>query len=127
MSQGAIVAKKTTDAETTHARDFLLTFGRRYHVHNPAAGRNASRDVPFRAMTPQSRPKPNHGRQPSSSSIARQSQIASASSSAERLVSHIARVHQNMTLGSSAHAHADHRATFSENMRRAMRKIGMHV
>jgi len=32
-----------------------------------------------------------------------------------------------MTLGSSAHAHADPTATFWEKMRRAMRKMGMQV
>jgi hypothetical protein len=36
-------------------------------------------------------------------------------------------VHQYITLGSSAHAHADPTATFTEKIRRAMRKIGIHV
>ena len=47
--------------------------------------------------------------------------------SAARLVSQIARVHQKITLGNSAHAHADPTATFSEKIRRAIRKIGMQV
>ena len=39
----------------------------------------------------------------------------------------MARVHQNITLGSKAHAQADPTTTFSEKIRRAIRKIGMHV
>ena len=48
-------------------------------------------------------------------------------SRAARLVSQMARVHQNITLGSKAHAQAAPTATLSENIRRAIRKIGMQV
>ena len=50
-----------------------------------------------------------------------------AMSRAARLVSQIARVHQNITLGSKAHAQPEPTPTFSEKIRRAIRKIGMHV
>jgi hypothetical protein len=36
-------------------------------------------------------------------------------------------VHQNITLGSKAHAHAEPTATLSEKTLRAIRKIGMQV
>src|SRR5579863_6407161 len=119
-------AKKTTDANTTHANDRLPLFARRYQAHNPAAGRNASSDVPFSATIPHNSPNSNHGSQPSRSSMVSVSQNRIARSSAERLVSHTARVHQNMMLGSKAHAHAEITATFSENMRRRSeeRRVG---
>ena len=50
-----------------------------------------------------------------------------AMSRAARLVSQMARVHQNITLGSKAHPHAEPTATFSEKIRCAIRKTGMHV
>src|ERR1700746_2618395 len=71
--------------------------------------------------------KQSQGTQPLRSSMVRASHITPASSRADRLVSQTARVHQNITLGSSAHAHADMTATFSENIRFAIRKMGMHV
>src|SRR5580692_6297080 len=120
-------AKKMIDASTTPANDRLPSFARRYQTHNPAAGRNESREVPFRAMSPQSNPNSSQGSQPSRSSSVRASHRTVVSSRAERLVSQTARVHQNITLGSSAHAHADMTATFSVNIRFAIRKIGMHV
>src|ERR1700686_1309293 len=120
-------AKKTIEASTTPENDRLPPFARRYQIHNPAAGRKESREVPFRAIRPQSTPNSSQGSQPSRSSRVRASQITVASSRADRLVSQTARVHQNITLGSSAHAHADITATFSENIRFAMRKIGIHV
>src|SRR5246127_1765283 len=120
-------AKKTTDASSTPAKDRLPAFARRYHAHSPAAGRNASSDVPFSATIPHSSPNSNQGSKPSRSSMVSVSQKRIARSSAERLVSHTARVHQNIMLGSKAQAHADPTATFSENMRRAIRKIGTHV
>ncbi len=76
---------------------------------------------------PQSNPNSNQGRRPSRSSRVRASQISVANRSADRLVSHTERVHQNMTLGNKAQAQADPTATFSENMRRATRKIGTQV
>src|ERR1700758_606392 len=120
-------AKKTTDASTTPAKDRLPFLVRRYQAQSPAAGRNDSREVPFRAIRPQSNPNSSHGSQPSRSSSVSASQKTVASSRAERLVSQTARVHQNITLGSSAHAHADPTATFSENIRFAIRKMGTHV
>ena len=50
-----------------------------------------------------------------------------ASKSADRLVSQTHFVHQYITLGSRAHAHADPTATFSEKIRLAIRKIGTQV
>src|SRR6476661_2284037 len=127
MSHGVRHAKKTTDASSTPAKDRLPLFARRYQAQSPAAGRKESREVPFRAMSPQSNPNSSQGSQPSRSSRVRASQKTVASSRADRLVSHTARVHQNITLGRSAHAHAAPMATFSENIRFAIRKIGTHV
>src|SRR5579872_2283599 len=120
-------AKKMTAASTTPAIDRLPHFARRYHVHNPAAGRNDSREVLLRAVMPQSSPNLIHGSQPSRSSMVSASQKIVVRSSAARLVSHTARAHQNMTFGSKAHAQAEPTATFSENIRCAIRKIGMQV
>src|SRR5580658_10061811 len=120
-------AKNTIEASTTPPKDFLPRRVRRYQAHNPAAGRNDNKEVLLSAMMPQSNPNSNHGSQPSRSSIVSASQIIVVSSSAARLVSQIARVHQNMTLGSRAHAHAEPTATFSEKIRRAIRKIGKQV
>ncbi len=119
--------KKTTDASATPAKDRLPHLARLYHAHNPAAGRNDSREVLFNAAIPHKEPNANHGVQPSRSSIVSASQKIVASSSADRLVSQTQRVHQNMTLGSKAHDHADHMATFDEKTRRAIRKIGTQV
>src|ERR1039458_1009712 len=120
-------AKKMTDANTTPANDRLPRRARRCHAHSPAAGRNDSREVLLNAVMPHSSPNCNHGIQPSRSSRVRASQKIVVSSSAARLVSQIARVHQNSTFGNNAHAHADPTATVSEKIRRAIRKIGTHV
>src|SRR3954451_8119026 len=120
-------AKKMHDASTTPPNDRFLTLERRYQAHNPAAGRNASREVPFHAISPHSPPNASQGPQPSRSSIVSATQKTVVSSKADKLVSHPARVHQNITFGSSAHAHAEPTATFSENMRFAIRKTGMQV
>src|SRR3974390_64443 len=85
------------------------------------------RDVLFNATIPQSSPNSSQGRQPSRSSMVSESQRITASRSADKLVSQMARVHQNMTLGSRAQAHAEPMATFSENIRRAIRKMGRQV
>ena len=76
---------------------------------------------------PQSSPNANQGGHPSRSSRVRASQKTAVSNNADRLVSQTQRVHQNMTLGSRAQAHDEPTATFSENIRRAIRKIGAHV
>src|SRR5215469_7611902 len=120
-------AKNTIDASTTPAKDLLPTFARRYQAQSPAAGRNDNREVPFSAMTPHNAPNSSQGSQPSRPSNVSASQKTVVRSRAERLVSQTARVHQNITLGSSAHAHAAPTATVSENIRLAIRKIGMHV
>ena len=136
-SQGVTQAKNTIDASTTPARDRrvidcpamdrLPPFARRYQAHNPAAGRNDSSDVLVSAAIPHSSPNLIQGNQPSLSSRVSASQKIVASSSADKLVSHTQRVHQNMTFGSKAHAHAEPTATFSEKIRRAIKKIGMQV
>ena len=126
-SHGAMQAKKTIDASTTPPRDRLPHCARRYQAHNPAAGRNESREVLLNAVMPQSKPNSIQGIQPSRSSRVRASQKIVVSNNAARLVSQIARVHQNMTFGSRAQAHAEPTATFSEKILRAIRKIGMQV
>src|ERR1051326_5185620 len=120
-------AKKTADANTTPASDDLPSLERRYHAHNPAGGRNDSREVLFKATMPQSNPNANQGSHPSRSSNVSANQTITANSSADKLVSQTARVHQNSTLGSRAQAHADPTATFSEKILRAIKKMGMHV
>src|ERR1700746_935850 len=120
-------AKNMSDASATPANDRFPRFALRYHAHRPAAGKNESREVPFKAISPHNTPNPTQARQPSWSSSRSASQNAVASSKAERLVSHTARVHQNITLGNKAHAHAEPTATFSENTRLPIRKIGMQV
>src|ERR1700739_162718 len=120
-------AKKTADASTTPSNDFLPRLARRYQAHNPAAGRNDSSGVLFSAAMPHNNPNSNQGMSPSRSSMISASQTIMVSRRADRLVSHTERVHQNITLGSKAQAQAEPTATFSENIRCAMRKMGMHV
>src|ERR1700719_3237018 len=110
-SQGAMHARKTTDANTIPAKDRLSRCARWYHAHNPAAGRNDSREVLLSAARPQSSPNSIHGCKPSRSSRVRASQKIVVSSSVDKLVSQIQRVDQNMTLGSRAQAHAEPIAT----------------
>ncbi len=55
------------------------------------------------------------------------SQKITANSRVEKLVSHTQRVHQYMTYGRRPHVQAEPTATFSEKIRRAIRKIGMQV
>src|SRR4051794_14528409 len=117
----------TRDAKTTPARERFPDLARRYHAHKPAAGRNDRREVLFRAARPHNAPKVIQGNQPSRSSNVSASQQTTESNSADRLVSQIQRVHQKMTLGNRAHAHADPTATCLEKIRRAIRKIGRHV
>src|ERR1700690_313774 len=122
-----MVAAKNSEASATPASDDLPLFDDRYQAHNPDAGRNESREVLVNAATPQSIPNAIHGITPARSSISIVSQKITASSSAARLVSHTARVHQNMAKGSSAHIQEVQTATFSLKHRLAMRKIGMQV
>ena len=126
-SHGVMQAKKTTEASTTPPIDFLPRCARRRQAHSPAAGRNNRSAVPFNAVMPQRNPNSNQGSQPSRSSKVRASQTMAASSSADKLVSQTQRVHQNITFGSNAQAHAEPTATLSEKMRLAIRKIGMQV
>src|ERR1700733_7668303 len=120
-------AKKTTEARTMPAIDCLPRCARRYQAHNPATGRNESREVLVSAAIPQSSPNWIHGSRPSRSSRVNASQKIAASRSADKLVSQTQRVHQNITLGSNAHPHVEPTATFSEKILRAIRKIGTHV
>src|SRR5947209_5089849 len=117
----------TMAASTTPEIDRLPRLARRYQAHKPDAGRKESNDVLLSAARPQSKPNCSHGSKPSRSSNVRVNQKMVAMSRAARLVSQMARVHQNITLGSKAHAQADPTTTFSEKIRRAIRKIGMHV
>src|SRR4029077_8266449 len=93
---------KSKEANPPPANERLPRFQRRYHAHNPAAGRNASREVLVRAAIPQTSPNWSHGVSPSLSSRSSVSQKMSASSSAARLVSQTQRVHQNITDGKTA-------------------------
>ena len=120
-------AKKMTAESTTPVSDRFPIFARRYQAHNPAAGKNDKREVLVSAMIPHSRPNSSQGHDPSRSSSVNVNQTTVANSSADKLVSQIHRVHQNMTFGSSAHAHADPTATLSEKIRRAILKIGTQV
>src|SRR4051812_24883209 len=107
-------AANIKEAATTPISDFLPCLARCLQAHTPAAGRNESSEVLFNAAIPQSNPNSSHLHKLSRSSSVSASQKIAASSSVERLVSHIHRVHQNITFGSNAHAHDDQTATFSE-------------
>src|SRR6267143_3669933 len=96
-SQGAMQAKKIAAATTTPLSDGLYFFARRYHAHNPEAGKNATSTVLASAASPQSSPNASHGFRPSRSSMVSVSQKRLVSRSAEKLVSHTQRVHQNIT------------------------------
>src|ERR1700722_1461305 len=120
-------AKKTAAASATPTSDFLPRCERCHQAHSPAAGRNDNNVVLSKAATPQSNPNSSQGSQPSRSSSVSASQKSVVSNSADRLVSHTQRVHQNMTFGNRAQAQVEPTATFSEKIRRAIRKIGMHV
>src|SRR5271154_1577103 len=95
--QGVTQAMKTTEASTTPANEGLCRFVRLYHAQNPEAGRKAINTVLFSAAIPQNRPNQSQGPSPSRSSMVNANQKITANSSAEKLVSHTQRVHQNMT------------------------------
>src|SRR5258708_40238495 len=120
-------AKNKTEASTTPANDGLPRLARRYQAHNPEAGRNASSTVLLRAVIPQSKPNSSHALRPSRSSRASVSQKIVAINRADRLVSQTQRVHQYITCGSRVQVQAAPMATFSENIQRAVRKIGTQV
>src|SRR3954470_14217511 len=111
----------------TPAKDRFPVLHRRYHGHNPDAGRNVTSEVLVSTATPQSRPNAIHGVAPSKFSNSNASQKIIASKNAARLVSHTQRVDQYMIVGNSAQPHALHTATFSLKHLRAIRKIGTHV
>src|SRR6478609_11734861 len=92
-----------SDASTIPASELLPRFHRRYHTHNPEAGRNASREVLVSPAIPHRNPNSNQGLSPFRSSRSSASQKISASRKAARLVSHTQRVHQYMTGGITAH------------------------
>src|SRR6267154_1715753 len=124
---GVMQATNTSAASTTPVMEGLSRFARRYHAHNPAAGRNASREVLVRPAIPHSSPNCSHEVNPFLSSRSRVSQKMRASSSAARLVSHTQRVHQYMTGGNTAQSQAVQTASFSLKHFLAIRKIGMQV
>src|SRR5271170_1169192 len=120
-------AAKTRDERMTPPSERLPILTRWYQTHNQETGRNANSAVLVSAATPQSKPNCNQGFNPSFSSIVSVSQKTTASSSAARLVSHTQRVHQKITVGSSAQVHELHTATLSSKHLFAIRKIGMQV
>jgi hypothetical protein len=122
-----MAAKKKIAAKATPAKDRFPVLHRRYHVHNPDAGRNVTREVLVNTATPQSKPNAIHGITPSRFSNSNANQKIIASKQAARLVSHTQRVDQYMTVGNSAQPHALQTATFSLKHFRAIKKIGMHV
>ena len=93
----------------------------------PDAGRNASSTVLFSAAMPHSRPNSSQGIMPSRSSMVSASQKITASNNADRLVSHTQRVHHDIDIGQKSPSPGGPTATFSEKIRRAIRKIGMQV
>src|ERR1700757_5062980 len=122
-----MAATKKAEAKPTPPKDPFPLFDRRYHAHNPEAGRNESNETFVSAATPQSTPNPIHGVGPFKSSSFRVSQKIKASSNAARLVSHTQRVDQYITEGNSAHVQADQTATFSLKHLREIKKIGSEV
>src|SRR5258708_37594230 len=78
---GVMQATNTSAASTTPVMEGLSRFARRYHAHNPAAGRNASREVLVRPAIPHSSPNCSHEVNPFLSSRSRVSQKMRASSS----------------------------------------------
>src|SRR5260221_201457 len=124
---GVMQTTNTNEASATPVSEGLPRFQRRYHAHNPEAGRNASREVLVSPAIPHSSPNESHGFSPFLSSRSRVSQKISASSSAARLVSHTQRVHQYMTGGITPHSQAVQIASLSLKHRLAIRKIGMQV
>src|SRR5882724_1158452 len=105
-------AKNMIEATAIPPTDRLPLFARRYHAHNPEAGKKASMEGFVSAAIPHSRPNSSQGRRPSRSFSSSVSQKIIASSNAARLVS------QN---------HDAHTATFSLKQRRAIKKMGMQV
>src|SRR5436305_8322323 len=108
-----MAAKKKIVAITTPAKDRFPVLDRRYHAHNPDAGRNVTSEVLVRTATPQSTPNPTQGMAPSRFSNSNVSQKMAARKKAARLVSQTQRVDQYMTVGSSAQPHALETATLS--------------
>src|SRR5215472_10829537 len=97
MTHGALQARNRTDASTIPPSDDLPSCLRRYHTHNPDAGRNDKSDVLLRVATPHKNPNMAHGFHPSFSSNSRVSRKRLANSNAERLVSQTTFVDQNIT------------------------------
>src|SRR6185503_3768285 len=122
-----MVAKKKVAASATPANERFPVLNRRYHAHNPDAGRNVTSEVLVNTATPQSKPKPTQGLAISRFSSSNVSQKIIVSKNAARLVSQTQRVDQYITVGSKAQAHALQTPTFSLKHLRAIKKIGMHV
>src|ERR1700742_747106 len=124
MVQGAMQARKMTDASATPANDCLPNFQRRRQIHRPETGRNASREVLSNAAAAQSNPNSPQGhrtggrfwvsgstcaapasvRDDSHSSITRVSQKSRVSKKAAMLVSQTQRVAHAIIGGNNAHS-----------------------
>src|SRR5947209_18513093 len=113
-------AKNMIEATAIPPTDRLPLFARRYHAHNPEAGKKASMVGFVSAAIPHSRPNSSEGRRPSRSFSSRVSPNMIASSNAASLVSHTHRVAKPD--GSSAQNHDAPTATYSLNQRRAFKK-----
>src|SRR5438552_2744775 len=118
-------AKKMIEANAIPPTDRLPLFARRYHAHNPEAGKKASMEGFVSAAPPHRKPNSSQERRPSPPSNSSVSQKIIASSNAARLVSQTQRVAKPD--GSSAQNHDAHTATFSLKHRRAIKKMGMQV
>src|SRR5206468_11897731 len=118
-------AKNMIEATAIPPTDRLPLFARRYHAHNPEAGKKASMEGFVSAAIPHSRPNSTQGRRPSRSSNSSVSQKIIASSRAARLVSQTQRVANPE--GNSAQNHDAQTATVSLKHRRAIKKMGMQV
>src|SRR5438105_13946435 len=118
-------AKNMIEATAIPPTDRLPLFARRYHAHNPEAGKKASMEGFVSAAIPHSRPNSSQGRRPSRSFSSSVSQKMIASSNAARLLSHTQRVATPHR--SSAQNHDAHAATLSSKQRRAIKKMGMQV
>src|SRR5207244_12333527 len=85
-------AKNMIEATAIPPTDRLPLFARRYHAHNPEAGKKASMEGFVSAAIPHSRQNSSQGRRPSRSFSSSVSQKIIASSNDARLVYQIHRV-----------------------------------
>src|SRR5438876_1959047 len=118
-------AKNMIEATATPPIDRLPRFARRYHTHNPEAGKNDNIEVLVSAAIPHSSPNSNQGRIQSCSSSSSVSQKMIASSNAARLVSHTQRVAKQDS--SSAQNQDAQAATFALKQRSPHKEVGIAV